>query len=521
MRFQPVPQGSALPKAALPKAALTKAALPGVTLYTPVGTDAFGLETFESHLETVESFSPWVHDYLMATGLKPNIPPLPTNKMYFTNFVVAKMSFWDRREVRDFLDAVNASGGIYTHRWGDAPIQTAALRLHAAPTAVVHLDVDYLHMSTRNRIVNGEEVPFFAHGIANAHFRRLAENVTANISGNGSNASNASNTDASRTQDLPAACTGVEASRPGCAPTRAPPAPPAVPPMPPMVPGPSGFKTVLFTSQLRAEINSAPALYPNHSVALYLTPGTVFQLDGASIVVRAIHVQLISDGEGATLDAQQLSRVFDVQSGALLQIQGLTLANGYSMSTGGTISVLGGKVIMGATRIINSLAGFQAGAILVDGGGSLRASKSSVLNSISNSMAGAIGVGGGGSHVILDDGCLIRNSYAAYLGGTLGMMGLGRLTLSGGSSFVNSSAGTMNGCVSLNGPSVFVMTDHSSIVNSFSLGAGGAIGMLEGSSLTLANHSTVRNATCLNEFGGAVYCWGGTVKMENQSSIVD
>eukprot|EP00966_Prymnesium_polylepis_P328261 7384065-Prymnesium_polylepis.1 len=45
--------------------------------------------------------------------------------------------------------------------------------------------MDYLHMSTRNRIVRGEEVPFAAAGIANAHFRRLAVKVTANTS-NGS-----------------------------------------------------------------------------------------------------------------------------------------------------------------------------------------------------------------------------------------------------------------------------------------------------------------------------------------------
>jgi hypothetical protein len=62
--------------------------------------------------------------------------------------------------VLHFLNAVNASGGTYRHRWGDAPIQTAALRLHGKSDLVLQLDVDYLLMSTRNKIVGGEEVPF-------------------------------------------------------------------------------------------------------------------------------------------------------------------------------------------------------------------------------------------------------------------------------------------------------------------------------------------------------------------------
>ena len=55
-------------------------------------------------------------------------------------------------QVQRYLRAVETSGGIYTHRWGDAPIQTTALELLAPPTAVVRLPMDYLHVSTMNRI---------------------------------------------------------------------------------------------------------------------------------------------------------------------------------------------------------------------------------------------------------------------------------------------------------------------------------------------------------------------------------
>eukprot|EP00966_Prymnesium_polylepis_P044056 1021300-Prymnesium_polylepis.1 len=58
--------------------------------------------------------------------------------------------------------------------------------------------MDYVHMSTRNRIVRGEEVTFAAEGIVNAHFRRLAVTATANMSnGSVANVSNRSATSAS------------------------------------------------------------------------------------------------------------------------------------------------------------------------------------------------------------------------------------------------------------------------------------------------------------------------------------
>eukprot|EP00966_Prymnesium_polylepis_P218333 5053423-Prymnesium_polylepis.1 len=59
----------------------------------------------------------------------------------------------------------------------------------------MHLSIDYLHMSTRNRILRGQEVAFDSHGIVNAHFRRLAAEAVAaagNSTGNTSNTSNSS-----------------------------------------------------------------------------------------------------------------------------------------------------------------------------------------------------------------------------------------------------------------------------------------------------------------------------------------
>eukprot|EP00966_Prymnesium_polylepis_P089015 2060238-Prymnesium_polylepis.1 len=132
--------------------------LPAQALFAALSADyAYGLETVESHRETIDTFTPWMSDYLSATGLTPTIPPLPTDKIFFTNLFVARISWWSQPSVGGFLRVVDASGGVYRHRWGDAPIQTAALRLFGSAASLHHLDVDYAHMSTRNRIERGEE----------------------------------------------------------------------------------------------------------------------------------------------------------------------------------------------------------------------------------------------------------------------------------------------------------------------------------------------------------------------------
>merc|ERR1712054_471691 len=100
-------------------------------------------------------------------------PELTAKGVFFTNFFISRVDWWVRPEVKAFLAAIDATGDVYHHRWGDAPIQTAALRLFAEPSSILHLDIDYLHLSTRNRIRNGAEVPFNVHGIRNGYFRQV------------------------------------------------------------------------------------------------------------------------------------------------------------------------------------------------------------------------------------------------------------------------------------------------------------------------------------------------------------
>ena len=109
------------------------------------------------------------------------------------------------------MDAVDASGGIYNHRWGDAPIQTAALEFYAEPSKVARLSTDYLHVSTMNRIFSdGSETDGYfdremrLHPIVRAHSRLLET-----VAWNSTNCSSANLTNL--TNNLTAGCASESA----------------------------------------------------------------------------------------------------------------------------------------------------------------------------------------------------------------------------------------------------------------------------------------------------------------------
>jgi hypothetical protein len=160
----------------------------------------FGVQTEERHPETLETMPEWVTSYATALKLKP--PAEPVKHIYFTNFFVSRVDFWFGANVQGFLHAVSNGGGIYLHRWGDAPIQTTALQLFAPSDAVARLPTDYLHLSTMNRVFSdGHETDgwvdaeMLRHPIARAYARRLVSAGGANqsnCSGYGVNGSNTS-----------------------------------------------------------------------------------------------------------------------------------------------------------------------------------------------------------------------------------------------------------------------------------------------------------------------------------------
>ncbi|ELU00217.1 hypothetical protein CAPTEDRAFT_100603 [Capitella teleta] len=48
---------------------------------------------------------------------------------YFNNFEISRRSIWTSQEYRSYIDYIDHKGGIYFHRWGDAPIKSLGVTL--------------------------------------------------------------------------------------------------------------------------------------------------------------------------------------------------------------------------------------------------------------------------------------------------------------------------------------------------------------------------------------------------------
>ena len=66
--------------------------------------------------------------------------------MFYTNFEIAKFSFFRSKEYMSYFDHLDRSGGIYYKRWGDAPIHWLGVRLFMPPEKVWAVkDITYHH----------------------------------------------------------------------------------------------------------------------------------------------------------------------------------------------------------------------------------------------------------------------------------------------------------------------------------------------------------------------------------------
>ncbi|CAF1456887.1 unnamed protein product [Rotaria sordida] len=88
------------------------------------------------------------HQFLKEHCLKPSIAFRKTQTRWFnsyslaiifTNFAIANVSlFRDHSLIRAWLHKVDRNGGIYRHRWGDAPIHTLILTQLISRNQLLH-----------------------------------------------------------------------------------------------------------------------------------------------------------------------------------------------------------------------------------------------------------------------------------------------------------------------------------------------------------------------------------------------
>jgi alpha 1,2-mannosyltransferase len=79
-------------------------------------------EIQEDNPKVVEGLFESSEEYMRAQGIiKKSDVIYP--KMYYTNFEIAKVSWFLSSGYMDYFDHIDSIGGIYTKRWGDAPIR--------------------------------------------------------------------------------------------------------------------------------------------------------------------------------------------------------------------------------------------------------------------------------------------------------------------------------------------------------------------------------------------------------------
>jgi hypothetical protein len=123
---------------------------------------AYGLRKFDNHINTSKLLPLYVKDYI-SQCYTPNTPlsnpPIDTCINYYNNFHMAKISFFLRSDVYNFLSSINSSNNIILHRWGDSTIQAYAIRLYMNTSLVQPIKkFEYVHKS--HRVVIRDELAY-------------------------------------------------------------------------------------------------------------------------------------------------------------------------------------------------------------------------------------------------------------------------------------------------------------------------------------------------------------------------
>lgn len=124
-------------------------------LHVDCGICCFGMKDFflrrypekaailgESFMDTnIPMRSPDFHKFRSLLSITqdplPQIPdqlscPMPV--MWYNNFFITRPDFWRRSDVQKAIEEIDRDGSIFYFRWGDAPLQTLLVLLHADPS---------------------------------------------------------------------------------------------------------------------------------------------------------------------------------------------------------------------------------------------------------------------------------------------------------------------------------------------------------------------------------------------------
>ena len=134
-----------------------------IFIHTPFDTDpfemmrdnnlifAYGKHNIDPHKPTLQTFFPFVKQYIKENSVEINCDMTEiNNNNFYNNFYITNVSFWNQERVKDYLKAVDNEMGIFKFRWGDSPIQATALKMFSHPNQWHHFkSIRYSHTSHR------------------------------------------------------------------------------------------------------------------------------------------------------------------------------------------------------------------------------------------------------------------------------------------------------------------------------------------------------------------------------------
>jgi M6 family metalloprotease-like protein len=256
----------------------------------------------------------------------------------------------------------------------------------------------------------------------------------------------------------------------------------------------SGGSTIDPGDSIQLAINSAES-----GDTIILNPGTYYEHDitiNKDITIRA-NTSIGGSASDTVIDAGMAGRIFNLTGGFSLDIDNLTLLNGYTNginNNGGAMNA----VFSGSTITITSSSVFNSSAY---NGGAIYAGSGSTVSIISSSITNCRAVGNGGaisatfSNLTISDS-VIYDSFASYDGGAIDSYG-GNISLT--STIISNCSATSGGAISSRYGGTVISTNTTFSGCSGSIGS--AIYSRDGN-LTI-DSSTFSN--CIGDQVGAIY----------------
>lgn len=190
-------------------------------------------------------------------------------------------------------------------------------------------------------------------------------------------------------------------------------------------------------TSLRAAMEEANALSGADSITLPSSPGgqTITLTQGELTVGDDVTIGPAVTGETSIVDGGGSSRAFNVQPGATLTLNDLTVQNGHSAGDGGGLYVAG-AAILNNVDLLNNVAAGNGGGVYVADGGDLQVVGMYATGNTAKGEGGAVAIGDGGTGVITNG--IVTGNTAADGGGLAEMVG-GDMQVFSSSVFLNNA----------------------------------------------------------------------------------